>query len=120
LTDGMLPPAIVAIAQLVVGAAIGSRFGGIHPKRLLTLFGHALLLTALLLALDIGFAFALSALTALPVADLVLAYAPGGLSEMSLVALALGADAAFVSTHHIVRIILIVTLAPVVFRLLPR
>ncbi len=120
LTEGVPPPAVVAIAQIVVGAAIGARFGGIHPRRLLTLFGHAILLTALLLALDIGFAFALSSMTGLPVPDLVLAYAPGGLSEMSLVALALGTDAAFVSTHHIVRIILIVTLAPVVFRLMPR
>ena len=35
---------------------------------------------------------------------------------MSLVALALGVDAAFVSTHHIVRIVLIVSPAPLTFR----
>jgi len=48
----------------------------------------------------------------------VLAYAPGGLAEMSLIALALHADVAFVSSHHVVRILLIVTLAPLTFRLL--
>ena len=45
----------------------------------------------------------------------MLAYAPGGLAEMSLVALALGADAAFVSIHHIARIVLIIAFAPMIF-----
>jgi uncharacterized membrane protein AbrB (regulator of aidB expression) len=35
---------------------------------------------------------------------------------MSLIALALSMDAAFVATHHIVRIFLVVVLAPLVFR----
>jgi uncharacterized membrane protein AbrB (regulator of aidB expression) len=39
---------------------------------------------------------------------------------MSLIALALGIDAAFVSTHHIIRIIIVVIAAPVTFRVLKR
>jgi uncharacterized membrane protein AbrB (regulator of aidB expression) len=39
---------------------------------------------------------------------------------MSLIAIALGADAAFVAIHHIVRIFLIVVLAPLAFRLVGR
>jgi len=35
---------------------------------------------------------------------------------MSLVALALATDAAFVSTHHVVRIIFVVIVAPIIFR----
>jgi uncharacterized membrane protein AbrB (regulator of aidB expression) len=58
----------------------------------------------------------LHAVTGLPTDALVLAYAPGGLAEMSLIALALSMDAAFVATHHIVRIFLIVVLAPLAFR----
>ncbi|MBT7758307.1 MAG: AbrB family transcriptional regulator, partial [Rhodospirillaceae bacterium] len=41
---------------------------------------------------------------------------PGGLAEMSLIALALDVDTAFVATMHLVRILLIVTLAPIFFR----
>ena len=37
---------------------------------------------------------------------------------MSLIALALAMDAAFVATHHIVRIFLIVVIAPTAFRFL--
>ncbi|HSK41850.1 MAG TPA: AbrB family transcriptional regulator, partial [Arenibaculum sp.] len=56
----------------------------------------------------------------LGLSGLILAYAPGGLAEMSLIALSLDLDTAFVSTHHMVRIILIVVLAPAAFRLIHR
>jgi len=39
---------------------------------------------------------------------------------MSLIALTMGSAAAFVSTHHIARIILIVIAAPLLFRLAER
>ncbi|MEL6736760.1 MAG: AbrB family transcriptional regulator, partial [Pseudomonadota bacterium] len=44
-------------------------------------------------------------------AQLLLAYAPGGLNEMSLVSLAIQADVAFVATHHLFRIVALLTLA---------
>ena len=72
-------------------------------------------LTALLLGTTVGFAVVVNQVTGIGVRDLILAYSPGGLAEMSLVALALGGDAAFVSTHHIVRIVLIVVFAPLLF-----
>ena len=49
---------------------------------------------------------------------LFLALAPGGLAEMSIIALSFGTAAAFVSTHHIVRIILLVVIAPTIFKFL--
>jgi uncharacterized protein len=51
-----------------------------------------------------------------PFSALVLVYAPGGFAEMSLVALALGADAAFVAAHHLFRIAVVIALAPSLFR----
>lgn len=115
------PPAdIVACAQVAVGTALGARFAG-TPLRLI---GRTLVaslgVTALLVAITVVFALALHALTGLPTGPLVLAFAPGGLAEMSLIAIALGADAAFVAIHHIVRIFLIVVLAPLAFRLVGR
>ena len=44
-------------------------------------------------------------------AQLLLAYAPEGLNEMSLVSLAIQADVAFVATHHLIRIIVLLALA---------
>jgi uncharacterized membrane protein AbrB (regulator of aidB expression) len=70
----------------------------------------------MLLVITLAFSLVLNWITGIPLPALVLAFSPGGLAEMSLVALALGVDAAFVSTHHIVRIVLIVSLVPLTFR----
>ena len=66
---------------------------------------------ALLLAL--GFAFALHALVGEPVAAVFLAFAPGGLAEMSLIALSLNLSAIYVTAHHVARIVLAVTAAKI-------
>ena len=42
-------------------------------------------------------------------------FAPGGVAEMTLISLALGIDVAFVSTHHLVRVVFMVTAAPLIF-----
>jgi uncharacterized membrane protein AbrB (regulator of aidB expression) len=56
----------------------------------------------------------------IPFAAALLAFSPGGLAEMSLIALSMNVDAAYVSSHHIVRIFMIVLAAPLLFRLLRR
>ncbi len=119
-TDSKPPTALIAIAQVVVGAAIGCRFVGTRPRLVARMAFVAVGLTALLLTITVAFSLGLHAVTGIPVVELVLAYAPGGLAEMSLVALALDVDAAFVSTHHLVRIILIVMLAAPAYKLIGR
>ena len=120
LTSGKPPGDVVAAAQVVIGSHIGCRFVGL-PLRMI---GRAALagcgLTALLLALTTTFAAAMHAVTGIPMIDLVLAYAPGGFAEMSLIALALNVDVAFVSTHHLFRIIVIVMFTPGLFLLARR
>ncbi len=117
----MQPPLeIVAAAQVVLGTAIGCRFAGTTAA----LVGRAAVLAlgalVILLAVAVVFALGVSALTGLDAEALLLAYAPGGLAEMSLIALAQNIDPAFVSAHHIMRIGLVVTLAPALFVLLER
>ena len=112
------PQVLVAAAQVVVGSALGCRFAGTA----VTLIGRTILWaaggTVVLLGTAVAAAWAGHLVTGLPVLELTLAYSPGGLAEMSLVALALGLEAALVATHHIVRIFLIVVFAPLAFRLL--
>ena len=111
------PPGIaVALAQVVIGAAIGCRFAGVSVARVLGVLLTGVATTVMMLTLAVGFAAALDFAFGLPFQALLLAFAPGGLAEMSLVSLSMGIDTAFVSTHHLVRILLIVIFAPVVFR----
>ncbi|WP_255448567.1 AbrB family transcriptional regulator [Telmatospirillum sp. J64-1] len=118
LTDSHPPAEMVAIAQVVTGAAIGSRFAGVKFSQILDTFRIATGATTILLVLSFLFTALLVWLGELPFIALLLAFVPGGLAEMCLISLALGADVAFVSTHHFARIVLVVLLAPTLFRLL--
>lgn len=56
-------------------------------------------------------------MTALPFGALLLTLAPGGMSQLVIVAFVLGVDPAFVTTHQALRIILVIVAAPALFRL---
>ncbi|MFY8092706.1 MAG: AbrB family transcriptional regulator [Niveispirillum sp.] len=111
------PGLLVAASQVVIGASIGGRFQRVPLMRIARSAGVAAGLTLVLLLVTLALALAVHLLTGLSLPGLILAYAPGGLAEMSLVALALHADAAFVATHHIVRIVLIILFAPAAYHL---
>ncbi len=119
-TTAKPPFELVAAAQVVVGTAIGCRFAGVTTRLLLRTAAAAAGGTAVLLSATLAFAMVLAQVTGLPVVALTLAFSPGGLAEMSLIAIAIGADAAFVATHHVVRIFMIVVFAPLAFRLMRR
>jgi len=120
LTSSRPPLEAVALAQIVLGTAIGCRFAGTG----LAVLGRAVLLALgaliILLAVAVAFALAVGRLTGLDFDALLLAYAPGGLAEMSLIALAQQIDPAFVAAHHTVRIALVVTLAPLLHAVMVR
>jgi uncharacterized protein len=109
---------LVAAAQVVVGAMVGTRFDGVSLRTVAKAVVLAIVATAVLLVLAAVFGQAVESTLGIPFAAALLAFAPGGLAEMSLIALSLEIDAAYVSSHHIVRIFIIVLAAPFVFRLL--
>lgn len=111
------PMELIVIAQIVTGTAIGCRFVGIAFPTIARTVVHAAGATAIMVVGTIVAALCLHAFVDVPTAALVLAFAPGGLAEMSLVALALATDAAFVSTHHVLRIFFVVVVSPLCYRL---
>ena len=119
-TDSPPPQELVVVAQIVLGTIIGCRFVGSSPG----LIGQAILIsigaTLVMLTITLLFAFGVHGLFRQSFEQVVLAYSPGGLAEMSLVALAMNADIAYVASHHLVRITFIVMVAPVVFRYFQR
>ncbi|NDV89316.1 AbrB family transcriptional regulator [Aurantimonas aggregata] len=119
-THSSPPREIVWIAQLVLGTTLGCRFVGTTPREMLRMVVLSLGAFAILIVSAVGFAIALAALTPLDVVSIAPAYSPGGLVETSVIALALQIEAAFVATHHIVRVILIMAAAEPIFRLVGR
>jgi membrane AbrB-like protein len=114
------PPVPVAAAQVVLGAAVGCRFAGVSLSMIGRVAKLALCTTAMLLLLAIVFMYIFSDLIGVEPSAMILVLSPGGLAEMSLIALALGIDTAFVSTMHMFRIMLIIVLGPGLFRLVRR
>lgn len=113
------PTPVVAIAQVVVGATIGCRFAGVGARTIARVLWVSLGSLALLGAVVGLVCLVLHWATGLPWPVLVLAFAPGGLTEMTLVAFALDLNPAFVTTHHVLRIFLVILLVPLAFKLLP-
>jgi uncharacterized membrane protein AbrB (regulator of aidB expression) len=73
-----------------------------------------------LIAASVGCVQLLSYMTDDSVVRLLLAYSPGGLTETSLMAIALHVDVAFVATHHVLRVFFVTVAATLVARLLDR
>ncbi len=118
LTTSRPPPELLSVAQVVVGSAIGARFAGVSFAELRRTVLLAIVATAIMLTMTVVMGLALRPIVGVDLAGLVLAYSPGGVAEMTLVALGLNIDVAFVSTHHLVRISLLVVVAPLIYRLL--
>ncbi|MBL4916222.1 AbrB family transcriptional regulator [Szabonella alba] len=111
LTEGVPPGWAIAATQVVVGAGLGARFTGMSGSVLRRGFVLAMIATMVLLAVAWAFAVLLAPWVGQPVAALFLAFAPGGITEMSLIALSLQISVVFVTLHHIVRIVLSIAIA---------
>lgn len=99
-----------------MGGWLGARFLGTKFSDLRRLFGVAFIMTSFLLILAIAGSYGASLVTGLSWPTLLLAYAPGGLAEMSLTALALDLDASIVALHHLVRVVMVLLIGPLIFK----
>lgn len=102
------PEWLLYLAQLVVGAGLGTRFVDFDRAQLLRALGMSSLSISCVLVLSVVFAVVLSNLTPLPVEALFISFAPGGVTEMSLIALSFGVSPMLVALHHLLRISLTV------------
>jgi len=111
------PGELIALAQVIIGTAIGSRFAGVTLseiwKTALSAAGSATVMIGLVAIASP----AMASLAGVSTAAMFLALVPGGLTEMTLIALSLGVDTAFVSTMHVLRIAFVIGVAPLVYHL---
>lgn len=114
------PLELVNFAQLILGTIIGCRFLGTEARVVRRVLMLSFGATAVMMGVTACFTWLVSQISGIQPILVLLAYSPGGLAEMSLVALALKADVAYVATHHTVRIALVVIGAPFVFRIMRR
>lgn len=112
------PPAeAIWMAQFFIGMTLGVKYSGItmaEVRRDLTAgFGFCVILTVLTwIVVEIIYLADLA-----PPLEALLAFAPGGQAELTILALIVGADVAFVIAHHVLRIFLVILGAPLAARL---
>ena len=112
------PPAeIIWAAQFFIGIAVGVKYAGITWRELRIDVGAGLIYAALLALISLGFFEVVHLTGVAPALDAFLAFLPGGQAEMVVIAIIAGADLAYVVSHHLLRIILVILLAPIVARM---
>ena len=120
LTEAAPPHWLVVLIQVIIGSISGSRFAGVTAREIRSTvvlgFGWA----AIMLATAFLFAALAAEFVDAPLAALVLAFAPGGFPEMTVVAYSIGIEVGFVVTCHALRIICVFILATSLASLLPR
>jgi membrane AbrB-like protein len=108
--EGRPPMWILVAGFTVTGAALGSRFTGIGLSEVLRALGATAAAVGSAAVISAGFAALTGALTGLPYGQIWIAFAPGGVEAMSAIGLALNFDPAYVATHHLFRIFVLILL----------
>jgi len=103
IAHGALPSLVLILANIILGTSLASRFQAFTMGELLHALGDGVAGFAIALVLSLLGAVVASHIADLPFAQTLLAFAPGGLDVMMVIALALHMDPAYVSAHQLVR-----------------
>lgn len=115
-----VPQVLINAAQVMIGVALGGRLDPALLRRMGRFLPATLGATGLLILGNGVVAIALAPLLGIDLASLILASAPGGIAEMSLTAKALHLAVPLVTAFHLVRILLIISLAAPLYLLTQR
>lgn len=111
-TELNVPGQALIPVQFVLGTFLGTRFAKVKWRSALGITGHGLVALAMTFIGVVLMTGLLTLLTDIPPAALLLAFAPGGLPEMVLIAATLNIDPAFVVVHQITRFLVIALVMP--------
>lgn len=117
LIEGRLPDIFLVIGFVVLGANTGSRFAGTPLQTLRRFFVDAMAALVIGTAVTAAFAVLAATLAGEPHVKVMVAYVPGAVEAMTIMAFVLGLDPAFVVAHHLARFLGLSLAIPVVSRL---
>ena len=103
--DVASPPWLLHLAQLVVGVGLGAQFSGLNARVILRGLSVGMIAVSFMLCLSFVFAWVMGGLVPAAMTAMFLSYAPGGVTEMSLIALSLNISPVIVAVHHLIRIV---------------
>lgn len=113
---GRLPWEIAFLGQALIGAWTGSRFVGFDWRRLPGIAGAAFASIGISIAVCALFAWVATIAVGAPFGGAVIAFAPGALEAMTMLAFAIGFDPLYVGVHHLARFMLLNMTMPAIVR----
>lgn len=112
----VMPWWLAYAVMMAFGAVSGARFANTPLRMLLHYVGAAFGSFATAVAITAIFAAVLVQMVTLPLAEVMIAYAPGAVDAMLLLALALSLDPVYVGAHHLTRIFYVLLVMPFIVR----
>lgn len=116
LIHAIMPWWVANTAMIAMGAVTGSRFANMPLRLLLNFVAAAFGSFAVAVMIAAVFAVLLISLLSLRVAEVMIAFAPGSVDAMMLLALALNLDPVYVGAHHLTRIFFVSLTMPLMAR----
>ncbi|MFV0294760.1 MAG: AbrB family transcriptional regulator [Hyphomicrobiaceae bacterium] len=116
LTAAKMPAEVLVTAQICVGTMLGCQFRGLRFREFMNTMTWGIAYALVLVVLTTAIASEVSRLTGFDPISVMLAYAPGGQTELNLLAYVLGLDVAYVALHHLARLAIVILGAQMVFR----
>jgi uncharacterized protein len=107
LVAAVLPWWIGSAAVLVLGAVVGSRFANTTFRTIIGYLGAAFGSFTVSLMVATSFVVLVTHFFPFPIANVVVAFAPGAQDTMMVLALALHLDPVYVGAHHVARFIVV-------------
>ena len=112
-----LPTQSIDFGLLILGASVGCRFAGKTLKEVYSNTKHSIVATLLLVLFSVIAAYAATFIIDKNFFSLLLAYCPGGIYEVAVIAIAFDLDPEFVSFHHIIRLLMIIFTVPIMVKI---
>jgi membrane AbrB-like protein len=116
LIHALMPWWVANAAMISMGAITGSRFANTSPRMLLNYVAAAFGSFAVAVVIAALFAAGLITVLSLRAAEVMIAFAPGSVDAMMLLALALNLDPVYVGAHHLTRIFFVSLTMPIMAR----
>jgi uncharacterized protein len=118
--EGGLPNWVRGVALVGIGALIGSRFGRVSTKTMLSHVNAGLGSFVIAIIISAIFVAVIVLTTHVRFSDVVVAFAPGAMDAMLALALTLHIDPIFVGAHHLSRFVFVTITTPGIVHLFGR
>ena len=115
-----LPDPTVNFCLLILGASVGCRFANKTLSEIANNSLHSLVATSILVILGLIAAFIANFFVENNLLTLILAFCPGGIYEVAVIAIAFDLEPDFVAFHHIIRLLFILFTVPIFLRIIEK